>query len=362
MNSSTSNSEAGQERPVGSAWRRFFQLAIGTALGVGVFVYGFVVIVDPWGVLPLSPAFDRVPVSSNARFSFPALARSPSFDSAIIGTSTSRLLRPQVLNPALGVSFANLAMNSATPYEQSRMLEVFTRAHSQARIVMIGIDGWWCRQSDTYEKYTPRPFPEWMYEPNPWIAYRQMFNLFAVQEAWNQFAILTGMKKPRYGKDGYTNFLPDESRYDIARVRPKLSRQDDPPPRPAMVDRAALWFPAHPFMETALHALPAATRKILFFVPYYIGIQPPAGSHAAAVLDECKARIVRIAAGVPNATVVDFMIPSPITQEETHYWDPQHYRVPIADRLMAGLIDVAKGVPDPPGGDDRVLLEGHAAQ
>jgi len=356
MNSSTSSSEARPNYPAEDAWRRFFQIAIGTALGLGLVVYAFVVIVDPWDVLPLSPAFHRAPVSSNARFSFPALARNPVFDSAIIGTSTSRLLRPQVLNPAFKASFANLAMNSATPYEQTRLLEVFTRTHPRARVVMIGIDAWWCRLSDTYEKYTPRPFPEWMYEPDPWPAYREMFNLFAVQEAWNQFAILTGMKKPRYGRDGYTNFLPDESQYDIARVRKKLPHQDPSPQQPSTMDRAALWFPAHPLMETALQALPAETRKILFFVPYYIGIQPSPGSNAAAVFDECKARIVRIAARTGNTMVVDFMIPSPITREETHYWDPQHYRVPVADRLMADLVNAARGASFAEG-DDHVLLK-----
>ena len=85
-------------------------------------IYAFVVLVDPFDTLPLSPPADRVPVATNARFAFPALARSPKFDSAIFGTSTSRLLRPAVLNAAFGARFANLAMNAATAYEQSRLL------------------------------------------------------------------------------------------------------------------------------------------------------------------------------------------------------------------------------------------------
>ena len=88
MSSSTSSSD----------WRRFFRLAAGTAVLAVAVIYAFVVLVDPFDTLPLSPPADRVPEASNARFAFPSLARSDKFDSAIFGTSTSRLLRPAVLN------------------------------------------------------------------------------------------------------------------------------------------------------------------------------------------------------------------------------------------------------------------------
>ncbi len=76
-------------------------------------------LVDPFDTLPLSPPAERWPVATDARFSFPALARAARFDSAVFGTSTSRLLRPAVLDPAFGARFANLAMNDATVYEQA---------------------------------------------------------------------------------------------------------------------------------------------------------------------------------------------------------------------------------------------------
>jgi len=357
MNSSISSSEVPEDSGNDDAWRRFFRLALGTALCSGLFVYAFVAIVDPWDTLPLSPRLHRTPVSTNARFSFPALARSKAFDSAIFGTSTSRLLRPAMLNPAFGAAFANLSMNSATAYETSRLMEVFARAHPLPKAVMVGVDIEWCGTGETYEKYTPRPFPEWMYEPDPWPAYREIFNLYAVQEAGQQFAILTGIKKPRYGKDGYTNFLPDESEYDVARARKNLP----PPPSLAIgqgttLNRAALRFPTHALMVSALASLPASTRKLLFFVPYYFGAQPPPGSDRAATFDECKTRIAQIAQATPNTVVADFMIGSPITRDETHYWDPLHYRVPVADRLMADLADAARGLPS--GVGDYVLLAG----
>jgi hypothetical protein len=208
MSSSTSSSD----------WRRFFRVAVGTAAVLAVGIYLFIVLVDPFDALPLSPPADRVPVATNARFSFPALARSKRFDSAVFGTSTSRLLRPAMLDAAFGARFANLAMNDATVYEQSRLMAVFARAHPMARVVVIGLDVRRCVTGETYEKLTPRPFPEWMYDDKPWRGYGEMFNLYAVQEAGQQFGILLGVKRRVYGRDGYTSFVPPDSEYDPARV------------------------------------------------------------------------------------------------------------------------------------------------
>jgi hypothetical protein len=94
---------------------------------------------------------------------FPALARSDRFDSAVFGTSTSRLLRPVVLNAAFGARFVNLAMNAATAYEQTRLMAVFRRAHPEAHQVLVGLDLAYCRPGLPELKFTPRPFPAWMY-------------------------------------------------------------------------------------------------------------------------------------------------------------------------------------------------------
>jgi hypothetical protein len=44
---------------------------------------------------------------------------------------------------------------------------------------------------------------------------------------------------------------------------------------------------------------------------------------------------------------VDFMIPSPITREETNYWDPLHFRVSVAERLERDLWQAAERKPSP---------------
>ena len=321
-----------------------------TTLGLLGALFLFVAIVDPWGVLPLSPPLPRVPVSSNARFTMPALARSPRFDSAVIGSSSSRLLRPAELDRLFGGRFANLAMNAATAWEQSQMLALFTRTHPAPRTVIIGLDTVWC--SEAPERTTGRPFPEWMYSGSPWAGYAHILTLYAVQEAASQLWTMLGLKHARYGSDGYTSFVPPEAAYDPARVAAAFARWGVPPAVPGIGRPHVL--PTLPMLAAALHALPPATRKLVMFTPSHVSFQGVPGTDYAAMLDACKAQVTRIAAGVANATVVDFLVPSPITAQRASFWDPVHYRTPVADQLAVELAEAAAGQPPP---DGRVLTE-----
>ncbi len=307
-------------------------------------LYAFVVVIDPWGMLPLSPPLPRVPISSNARFSHPALARSPRFDAAVFGTSTARLLRPADLDPEFGARFVNLAMNSATAWEQTQLLGVFLRAHPVPRAVLIDLDGAWC--GPVAERLTPRPFPEWMYGTDLWRGYREMLTPYAVQEAANQLMVMLRLKKQRYGSDGYTSFVPPDAAYDKARVDAAFARW--PPTDQTKVsgdeDEA---FPALALLGPALGPIPAATRVVLFFPPAHVEQQGEPKSRTASRWAKCKREAVRIAAE-RGATVLDMMIPSAITADRGNYWDPLHYRVAVAGRVAA-LLGGA------PGDEMRVL-------
>jgi hypothetical protein len=352
MSSSTSSSDP---NPPGE-WRRFFRLAAGSSALVACVLYVFVVVVDPFDVLPLSPPFDRAPVSSNQRFAYPALARSPRFDSAILGTSTARLLRPAVLDPEFQAHFVNLAMNSATAYEMSRLLHVFIRAHPTPKVVMLGVDVRWCVTGDSYEKLTPRPFPEWMYGTNLWRGYAEMFNLFAVQEAGKQFGVLTGLKREDMGRDGYTRFVPPDSEYDPARAAMHLRDAEPSYPSGEHSGEPDGWrYPALELLRNDLAMLPATSRKMLFFVPYNHRLLSPPGSASAMIWDECKRRVALLAREMDNTMVVDFMLPSPITGSDDNYWDPLHYRVAVADRLARDLAAADRGEPS---ADYRLLWNG----
>ncbi|GCE82350.1 hypothetical protein [Komagataeibacter diospyri] len=61
-------------------WYQFCLVCLATIGAVGGCLYLFVVLVDPWDGLPLSLPLHRLPVTSNARFTMPMLARRSRFD------------------------------------------------------------------------------------------------------------------------------------------------------------------------------------------------------------------------------------------------------------------------------------------
>lgn len=338
-------------------WKKFWRKTVVSVLGLGGLLFAAVVIVDPYDSLLLSPPLARVPITQNQRFSYPALARNTRFDSVVIGTSTSRLLRPDKLAEDLGGSFVNLAMNSATAYEQSQIFALFARHHPRPVTVVFAIDVVWCTQGGNPAKFTERPFPPWLYDSNPWNDLLHLFNFPTIEEAGRLIAYFMGLREPRQGLDGYRNFLPPESEYDLAKVQRGIYGDEGPRRRrltgePADVDAAtrAGWnFPTHALFREMLSVLPEVTRKIILFVPYHHFHQPAPGSRDAAVWQECKRRLSAIAGAFVGSHVLDFMIPSKITLADENYWDVLHYNRASANlivELIAQGVQLGRGVPE----------------
>ncbi|WP_244458143.1 hypothetical protein [Roseomonas fluvialis] len=343
MSSSTSSSEDP------ARWARFVRRLLGTAATLVVVVYAFIALVDPWGMLPLRLPLPRETVTTNQRFSYPMLARDPRFDSVVIGTSSARLLRPPELDQAFGGRFANLSMNSGTAWEQSQILALFTRSHPAPRTVLVGLDMVWC-ESGPLRRLTPRPFPDWMYGANLWRGYAEILNPFAAEEAGKQALAMLGLARPRYGRDGWADFLPDDARYDAPRAAAGLV---PPPSEPAPAGTPVFDFPQHALLAERLAALPPSTRVLLFLVPYHVSLQPQPGTLEERRWAACRRDIAAIARARPGTILADFMFPSSITREGTNYWDPQHYRIGIADRLVRDLAEAAAGRDTP---DLRIIV------
>ncbi len=343
-------------------WQVFWKWLSWSGIVAATVLLGAVWLVNPYNNLPFSPPLKRAPMASNQRFSYPAIARNEKFDSLVVGTSTTRLLRPDVLNEGFRAKFANLSMNSATAYEQSRILEIFARHRSAPKVLLLGLDIVWCEVSAELEKYTFRKFPEWMYDDNPWNDAFHMLEFKTFEVLVRKLGFLLGLRSARYGDDGYINFLPQLSKYDLELARRKIYGASYPPPvkaaqtpPPAVDFKPRSWtYPALVRLDSNLGVLPADTRKILVFVPYHRHRQPAPHTRSGAQWAECKKRVAKIAKRHPNSVVLDFMIPSPITIHDENYWDPLHYKVSVADRFARLIADGASGK-TAPGGEYVVL-------
>ena len=150
MSSSTSSSEPAR------VWWRFFRLARASRRGS-----------RRSSTLSSPPSirstpcrsrlrFARAPISTNARFSFPAARALAEIRQRRVRLLDQPLAAAGDAGSGFGARFVNLAMNAATAYEQSRILRRVLRASPRCTAVIIGSTSV-VRDGDA--RYTPRPFP-----------------------------------------------------------------------------------------------------------------------------------------------------------------------------------------------------------
>lgn len=335
--------------------KSFFTSFFLSAVGFGFLFVLFIYLIDPYDSLPISLPAERAPLAHNQRFSYPALARAPRFDSAIVSTSMMRMIKPERLNSQLDARFVNLSMNSATAWEQGQILRLFLRYHKQPKYIIIGIDSVWCDPEKLYPRLAGRVFPLWLYDTNPWNDYFQILNLKTLENAGRQAAYLMGLRSARYGRDGYATLNRTGAAYDLSKARMNIYGQSEPiPPRPALATPAVpeqqqqRWtFPDLAAMERLLSEIPAKTQKMILFVPYHQRYIGPPGSLNYLKFARCKEQVVKLARRLGGVDVLDMMYRNPFTLNDANYWDIAHFHEKaanevedvIAQFLKSGTID-----------------------
>jgi hypothetical protein len=334
-------------------WKKTWSKTIGLTLILMLVIYTFIILVDPYDSFSISIPAKRVPIVTNQRFSYPAIARDISFDSLVIGTSTTRLLNPDILDLEFDTKFANLSMNSATAYEQYKIYDLFSRNHDSIKYMIIGVDTVWCDTKQDPDKYTFRPFPPWLYDDNKWNDYLYMFNDKGLENSVRLIEYWMGKREPKYAINGYRSFV-DFGQYDPGKVVNKLYGSSGKKKEfiekymaskntPVTNNDTKYTFPIHNLMGDILRSLDNDTVKIILFVPYhykniFTGFER---------FKQCKNEISVLSSDFENIHLVDFMFYSDITTNDSNYWDPLHYRLDIAEQiplLISRTIKYRKGI------------------
>lgn len=324
-------------------WRRFMTTFVGSAGLLGLALYAFVIVLDPYG---LRAGPDRPPapiMDANQRFMYPQIVRSGRYDAAAFGTSTVRLIDPRQLGEAFGARFANLGFNAGTPWEQTQIASLFLRHVPNPKTLIFGLDQAWCDADADSEpkRLTSRAFPPWLYDTDRLNDYAHLLNMRSVEIAGRVALNRLGLMREQTRSDGYRLFTPPEPFYDLERARQHIWRMPlgqavDPPIRLSEAEQAALRFPALAWLDGLLESVPPSTEVILAFMPVHVAVQPIPGSLAAARDDACKTRFAAMGAR-HGATVVNFRRSSAVTTEDSNYWDALHYRQGIAARIVEAL-------------------------
>jgi hypothetical protein len=340
-----------------AAAKAFLTAFLAVLLGLAGLIYAVIQLLDPYGVSPLRLPLGRAIMDINQRYMYPQIARRNTFDSIVVGTSTSRLLDPVQLNAAFGGRFANLAMNAGTAWEQTELAKLYLRHNPAPRNFILGVDQMWCQQGMDVPRTTFRGFPAWMYDENRWNDLPEVFNLKTLEIAGRMVGFHLGLMPERIRGDGYEVFTPPEGTYDLARARFHIWQGHSarsvtplvPPERLTASESAALVFGPLAWLDELLGRMPPSTQRMVVFMPLHIAAQPTPESRGAAEIAVCKQRIAAIAAR-HGAKTIDFSIDSPITREDSNYWDPLHYRLPIASKIIAGMKEARDtGIDDPDG-------------
>lgn len=344
-------------------WQRFVtafgMAAVGTTLGLLLLVFA----IDPYGIRA-SPERAPAPIMDlNQRFMYPQIIRSGRYDSAVFGTSTIRLLDPRRLGELFGGHFANLGLNAGTPWEQAQLADLFLRHVSRPKTIVFGLDPTWCEPDADRKRLTFRTFPPWLYDDDPLNDASGFLSLRSVEIGMRVVEARLGRVKERIRGDGYEVFVPPESAYDLARAREHIRAYAAVAEGTAAAAPAAAgWpMPALAWLDDLLNRAPRETSVILTFMPVHAVAQPRPGTAAFARDEDCKARVAEMGAR-RGATVVDFRRRSPVTTEDSNYWDPLHYRIGVAERIAERLRDAHANGSEAPDGFDRLLTRGGKLQ
>jgi len=347
-------------------WGECLRWCAGAALVIALAVLIFNVLVDPYGANPLRIRFERPLMDINQRFMYPQVLRSGQFDSAVFGTSTVRLLKPSDLKASFGGHFGNFGMNAATPFEQSQAVRLFLAHTPRLRTLVWGIDEPWCdKDADAPDKLlTERTFPPWLYDASRLAVIPHLFNLRTLEISARLVLNRLGLMPARLPRDGYEVFTPPETSYDLERARqhiwggnPRSIPAVSPNYAASAAERAAWRYPALDRLAQTLSGLRQGARLLALFPPVHVAIQPAPGSFEEAYEAECKRRVGGIIQAHQGITV-DFRFASPITREDDHYWDPLHYRLPIARTIAKALGEAQAGES---GAEDFRVISGLVA-
>ncbi|MGL4242895.1 MAG: hypothetical protein ACRCTI_17415, partial [Beijerinckiaceae bacterium] len=237
--------------------RSFLKRFAVVAGAISAVVFAAILLLDPYGNSPVKLSSRQPIMDINQRYMYPRIARAKTYDSVVIGTSTSRLLDPHALDAAFDGRFANLAMNSGTAWEQTELAKLYLRHNPSPKTFVLGIDQMWCLPEQSIEKITFRGFPTWMYDENPLNDLPEFFNLKTIEIAGRVAAYRVGLMPERIRGDGYEIFTPPEAAYDLSRARFHIWRaypdqrvpQQNPPVRLSDDEAGKLVFPAIPWLD-----------------------------------------------------------------------------------------------------------------
>jgi hypothetical protein len=346
-----------------SNWMRFSIALLLCGPLLLLLIFAFIVVVDPYKVLPWSFQAKPQVAEDTQRYFLPMLLRTRSFDSFIFGSSTGMLIDPSAMDGEIGGHFINLALGDGRAWEQIEFLRLVHQRFPAPKTLVFTFDWVWCIPAMSKEQREIDRFPMWIYQPPTWSNVLRLLNINALKHSVKLVRMIALDTTPVVRDDGYWVFTPPESSYDLRKVRMALYGTPEPPLKtksfPAAIavpdETAEGWsFPALDTLESVLSDVPPTTQVYFVGAPVHVAAQPAPGSIEEARETACKRRASRIS-DARSGLFIDFRLHSAITQNDENYWDSLHYRLAIAHQLVSAIGKAVRSRADDPNGFWRII-------
>jgi len=347
MNSSISSSDP---TPGARPWRRFAVTLVAAAAAVLAGLMALAYAVDPYdtgrsglfakpGVRPQGP-----------RTANPSRGRDPAFEAMIVGNSRIQIISPEQLKKTTGLDFVQLSVPGSGPKEHLTLIEWFLRHRREPpKALVVSVDDLWCTSDPALPN--DKPFPFWLYSRDLLEYGRGLLRYDVLEEVPRRFAYLLDGNAERARPDGYWDYEPEyialgTMTNPAARQRLQHKPHGNDPRFERDPKEGERVFPAAERLAAIAATLPGETALILVNPPAHANSVPPRGTERGFLLQACKAAVAGAArAAHPRTAVVDWQTERPETRRPDLFFDPLHYRQPLARMIEADIAAALRRFP-----------------
>jgi hypothetical protein len=294
---------------------------------------------DPYGRSGFTTSATVPNVSE--RYWIVSRAMDQSFDSAIVGNSTSIPMQPEVLDRLTGLRFVSLSISGSGAPVALQMARFFLRQHEEATTLIVALDDSWCRSAAGMAE--GRPFPFWLYGDGLDYA-AGLFSNVSIDMLKEAFWL---EKRNGFRTDGYHPYSSTFEIHgfnDLEMVRKRLDQN----PRPTGDDMSPPYqFDPPLLLERLISTVPPSINFVLFWTPRYVSLLPMPGTAAEVADAACKQQVEVIAQRHRNVRIVNWSGPDRSDNfDPANFYEPNHYRDVLAIKMeneIAASLNVLGG-------------------
>jgi hypothetical protein len=315
-----------------SAFRRWFVVALGTAIVLAAAVIAFNVWVDPFQRYHLATRFPPRFYTLHHRFIDPGLARNARYDVLVSGSSIMENTRNDVTARACGAPAVNVAMPAMSAAERRLILDLALRAHGARRVIAVLDFNEFAGTPDARQDVAG-PLPRYLYDDNPLNDLPYVLSFDVLRKSW---AIFRNATDGEFRTDATAPwFWAPRKKFGRAEVMRDLDLADinarfQQPARTLSGMQAS--FERNLLPLIASHP---GTRFELVWPPYSILVWLDFAQRDQLEVTLAFKRYVREAtARYPNVRIHDLQAERAITHDLDRYTDLYHFDPGVNDLIV----------------------------